>query len=410
MSRPMRVLVLCCVLLAPTTAVSREKGPLTAEEFVAQALAGPAAQAIDRRVDVQAGKARGAGLWPNPSASWSRESLPGSGVAQSTQDIVWLSVPIVLSGRTFAESEAAGRTVEAAHFLRISRRAALRRQATVLFYRALVARRKRELAEATRVRFGDVASILEKRAAVGETSGYDAIRLEVERATVEDRVAAATLELAAAKAEMEKVTGVEVGILTGELASQQPDSAGVEPPLGARLKALEAQVKAARARREAAGRRAVPDPTVGIGIQRQGGEGSDVFLGYFIGVRVPLPVFDHGQGPAAEAAALTKQLAAERSRLLVLASASLAEARRRLAVGRARLKRQATAADRAVSLLDIARKGYSLGGVGLLTLLDAERTALDVQLRAAGRAFDVRRAEADVLFLTGAYDEQGGAR
>ncbi|MEQ8276317.1 MAG: TolC family protein [Deltaproteobacteria bacterium] len=400
----MRTLVLIgCSLLLSTTALSSEK--LTAERYVRQVLDGPAAEVIAQEVDLAEARSRGAGLWRNPSVSWNRQSLPGSGVAQSTEDIVWLSVPLVLSGRTFAESSAAEDGVKSARLLSVSRRADLRRQAMVLFYRAVAAEQRRAVIEETRSRFADVSEILETRAAAGETSGYDALRLEMEATTIEDRAAGALLDLASAKAEMQKLSGAAVEALDGALVPAAPKASHDGSPLASRLQALELQVKAARSRASAGRRRAIPDPTIGAGVLHQGGEGLPGFTGYYVGVQVPLPLFDRGQGASATEEATASRLELERQRLLAVAEASLAEARRRLEVSRDRLAKQSENAKRGESLVEIARKGYGLGGVGLLTLLDAERSALDARLRATERALDVRRAEADVAFLTGAYDE-----
>lgn len=398
----MRTLVLIGSFLISTTALSRKT--LTVDAFVQRVLNGPAGEAIEQDVGLARARARGAGLWPNPYLSWNRESLPGSNVAQSTQDIVWLSVRLVLSGRTVAESSAAEHSIESARLYSISRRADLKRQATVLFYRALAAEQKRTIAEAAQVRYSDIASILEKRAAAGETSGYDALRLKMEQAAIEDRTAGAALELAEAKVEMQKLAGARVDALTGELI---PSAAGVAkdgPLLVARLQALELEIKAARGRAVAASRRVVPEPLVSVGIQRQGGEGLPGFTGYYVGVQVPLPLFDHGQGVSASADARADKLEVERQRLLTTAAAALSEAKQRLDTNRARLLRQTENTKHGETLVDIARKGYGLGGVGLLTLLDAERIALDARLRAVDRAFDVRRAEADIAFLTSAAD------
>ena len=405
----MRTLVLIgCSILIPTTALSSDT--LTADTFVLRVLDGPAGEAIDREVDLARARARSAGLWPNPYVSWNRESLPGSGVAQSTQDIVWLSVPLVLSGRTSAESTAAEDGAESVRLLSISRRADLKRRAIVLFYGALAAERKRAVAEEAWTRYRDVASILGKRTAAGETSGYDALRLEMEQAAIEDRAAGASLELVEAKAKMRKLSGTTVEALGGELVPSTAAAIGDEPPFAARLRALELELRATRGRAAAASRRIVPDPIVGVGVQRQGGEDRPGFTGYYVGVQVPLPLFDYGQGVSAPADAEASGLEIQRKQLLAIAAASLAEARRRLETNRDRLAKQAENANRADTLVEIARKGYGLGGVGLLTLLDAERSALDARLRAADRAFDVRRAEADVAFLTGAYDGEGTTR
>ena len=58
-------------------------------------------------------------------------------------------------------------------------------------------------------------------------------------------------------------------------------------------------------------------------------------------------------------------------------------------------------------LLSIATKGYELGGLDLLAVVDAERSALSADLALINYALHVRRAENDTAFLRGAYDEKG---
>lgn len=403
----MRSLLVGIVVSIPTIAASSVAQPLTVERFIERVAQGPAAEEIDRRLEVARGAARGAGLWPNPSVSWNREHLPGANVAQSTQDIVWISAPLVLSGRTFVASDAAEDDVEAARLTRIGARARLRRDAAVLFHRALAAQRRGALMTEVVERYREVLAIVEQRADAGEASGYEALRLEVARARAQDDASGATLAVLAAKSEMQRLADADVGALAGTL-DEAPSEVAAESttsPMSAQLRALELRVRAAKARADASSRRAVPDPIVSGGIQRQGGGGGESFFGYFVGVQIPLPLFDRGQGASSESSAIARRIDVERTKLVRAAQVSLAEASQRWKTSVERLSAQRRASEAAASMVRVAREGYLLGGVALLALLDAEQSALQVRLRVVERALDVKIAAADVRFLTGGYDE-----
>jgi cobalt-zinc-cadmium efflux system outer membrane protein len=57
---------------------------------------------------------------------------------------------------------------------------------------------------------------------------------------------------------------------------------------------------------------------------------------------------------------------------------------------------------RAERLVGLAAKAWRAGGAELLTLIDAQRAAREAHLAALALAVEARRAETDLLFLTGA--------
>ena len=149
----------------------------------------------------------------------------------------------------------------------------------------------------------------------------------------------------------------------------------------------------------AAGRRAIPEPTVRAG-RKTATANAIQDQGPIFGISLAFPLFDRGQGARAvaevEARLLRARQSALESRLGADASA---------AVGEAEVRREAEstygpAAD-PDALVRIARASYEEGEMRILELIDAYRTALAARLRINELRSDARRAEIAVDVATG---------
>src|SRR5687767_8772282 len=116
--------------------------PLDSGSFVERVLA----ESLEIRVaesEVALARAEelGAGLWPNPSIAWTRESRVST-AESGRQDVLVASIPLVLSGRLGLERDAAASRSRAAEARVIRARSELRHRAERAFAAVVGAQRR----------------------------------------------------------------------------------------------------------------------------------------------------------------------------------------------------------------------------------------------------------------------------
>ena len=375
--------------------------PLTEAEAVRLGLARADFADLERGA-VQAAEAEvlAAGLFPNPTLSYSRDRVDGS---PTTVEQTWmLGQTFDVSGRRGLHREAASRRVAAVTAGNASRQLDLAAEIRRSFHDVLFRQETIRVTSDWAQRFARIEGRVAKLARAGEASGYDRRRLARERQTADARLAAERAELDRAMARLMALTGTsEAPVLQGELLPPSPSP--VEAHLDQRpdLQALSRRAEAADLEGRAAKRGGIPDVTVSIG-PKFVDNGSTRENGVALALSVPLPVFDRQQAGQQRAAAEALQARAEYR---------LARSR---AEGELRgLYRQAeglrtTAADyrgRAVAaspeLLRIAEAAYQGGESSLLELLDAYRGALEAETTALELEKRARDARIEFDLLTG---------
>jgi len=358
-------------------------------------------------------EAVGAGLWPNPSAEWQRQSAGSPGVSGERQDVLVASIPLVLSGRLGLERDAAAQGALAAQARADRARAELRWQAVRAFSAVLAARERRAALGASLDALDRLARVVEVRERAGEAAGYDRLRIEVERASVAGqlRIAAGIERRAATEAlrllgpstqTLPPLQGSlpaerrfpEMSILLSEMESRRADA-----------RALELEAKGAETARRAAARGWIPDPTVTAGAQFLDSGPAGPSTGYVVGLSLPLPLFQRRQGEEARAEANRNLVQARRSLLLHAGRSRLVTAFNDVASRREQLARhRSEVLARTEELRRIAAAAYRGGASDLLVLVDAERAARESQLTGVDLGLAVVEAETDLLLLSGAYD------
>ena len=402
----MRFTLSVCLLALPLAVWAQT--PLTEAEAVRLGLARADLADLERGA-VQAAEAEvlAAGLFPNPTLSYSRDRVDGS--PDSVEQTWMLGQTFDLSGRRGLHREAASRRVASVTAGNAARQLDMAAEIRRSFHEVLFRQQTIQAAETWAQRFTQIEGTVKKLARAGEASGYDQRRLSRERQTAEARLAAERAELDRSRARLMTLTGAaEVSRLEGALLPSLPPP--VETALSGLdqrpdLQALSRRAEAADLDGRAARRGGIPDVTVGIG-PKYVDNGSSRDNGVALSLSVPLPVFDRQQAGQQRAAAEALQARAEYR---------LAKAR---AEGELRgLHRQAqglraTAIDyrsRAVSaspdLLRIAETAYQGGESSLLELLDAYRGALETETTALELEKRARDARIEFDLLTGSVDQ-----
>jgi outer membrane protein, heavy metal efflux system len=387
------------------------QAPLDEAGFVERVVA----ESLEARIaeaDVELARAeeRGAGLWPNPSLAWSRESRvtdAGSG----RQDLLVASIPLVLSGRLGLEDDAAEQHTRAVEARADRARAELKHRAVRAFASVLAASERRATLESSLNALDELLHVVEERESAGAAAGYDQLRIGVERASIANELRAAVTFEANAKAEARRLLGPGDDPLppfAGSLAAPRtlPDRASIAELEKTRgdLRGLALEAESRESARSAAARGWVPEPTLQGGanfLDTEDGLG----VGYVAGVSLPLPLFDRRQGEASVAAASRDRARAERALLLHTARVRLKTAFDEVASRREQLeKHRSEVLARTEELQTIARAAHRGGAAELLVLVDAERAAREARLLDLELALGLVEAESDLLLLAGAYD------
>lgn len=401
----MRFTLSVCLLALPLAAWAQT--PLTEAEAVRLGLTRADFADLERGA-VQAAEADvlAAGLFPNPTLSYSRDRVDGS---PDTVEQSWmLEQTFDVSGRRGLHREAASRRVAAVTAGNASRQLHMAAEIRRSFHEVLFRQETIRATETWTQRFARVEGMVGKLARAGEASGYDRRRLARERQTAEARLAAERAELDRALAHLVALTGAaDVPLLKGALLPSPPtpvDTTLTRLDQRPDLQSLSRRAEAADLDGRAAKRGGIPEVTVGIG-PKYVDNGSTQDKGVALSLSVPLPVFDRQQAGQQRAAAEALQARAEYR---------LAKSR---AEGELRgLYRQAeglrvTAADyrsRAVvaspELLRIAETAYQGGESSLLELLDAYRGTLETETTALELEKRARDARIEYDLLTGSTE------
>lgn len=347
--------------------------------------------------------ARQAAAYPNPELAATHEPLSGDGQNYS-ESYVNLSQRLQWPGTRSARQDAAERIAAAATARLTADSARLAFEVKEAWVDAALAERSAALLDRVTAVFREAERRAEERLREGDISAYDRRRIGLERLRYENILAEARLGASSARRTLALLVLPE----SDQLELAPADTLVSAPPsidrerliAGAlarrsELAAAAAEVEAARASARAARSGRLPDLVATGGWKRQ----SDGLSGAFLGVSIPLPIWDRRAG---EVEASDARVAA--------AAARMTEAERQVRndVARALLAYEATEAriamlrdsrTEATDLLAIAQVAYEAGEMDLVQLLDAadalrEAQTLEARLRAElwTSYFDLERA------------------
>ncbi len=380
-------------------------------------------QVLDRlraRADIQAilvGEERaaqaeviGAGLLSNPELAYEREQLFGADATES-EDVATVSKSFDISGRRRLQISAAEHRGAASKVQRDKWRFELEQDTRLLFYRVLYAQQAASTTGAWIERLDGTVREVELRFKAGDTSGYDLLRLRRE-------LSLARAELARVDAERNRwweILAACIGIssaaahpwprVSGQLVPRTAPGGGARLQEGLAdnpdLRALTSQIAATRLEVEAADRLWVPELNLSAGY-KTAGAAAERAHGFVVGLSIPLPLFDRGQG----------ERAAHR------ASARIAEARRTLISRRIRGRINGLAAEgetllsaarvlreevarTSTTLLETAKAAYRGGELSVVELIDAHGAHLEAELQALELELKARETQLDLERLIG---------
>ena len=403
----MRACIVCAALAAALLPASAGAQTLSLTE--SQALArlsaeSPRVQAVRAAIDVARADVLSAARWPNPRVTFNREAVGGT-----TENMLMVAQVLPVAGRRRFEMNAASARVDAASSRVDDQVRRLRADLRLAFTDLWTAQaRERELGRSGD-RLRDLAEVLGRREAAGESAGFDRLRAEREVIEIEaDRAAAAT-----ERAQAQGVLGSFFAAAPGPapIEAVAPNRApGTLPPveeLMARAEtvrgeflALQRERDAAAFMERAAGRRRVPEPEVVAGTKSSNAGAGDV--GSILSVHLNVPLFDRGRPERAVAQARAAQVRAEEEALRVGVRTAIGAWRAAVVERRAIADRYRAAVSAGAEEIErIALVSYDNGERGILELLDAYRTASSARVRQAALDAAVREAEIELEFVSG---------
>jgi outer membrane protein, heavy metal efflux system len=257
------------------------------------------------RVEQVEGLSLQAGAFPNPTLSATHEPLSGASRSYS-ETYLTASQRFELPGARGARSAAAARRTDVATFAYRADSLRLAFGVKRVYTEALLAQEREAVSRRVAEVFGEAAERARERYEDGDISRFTLRRIEVERARYETLLAGAEIEMGSAQRALALLVdpaGEQARLAAAGLPANIPPSpaaaalgpAALErrPELAAARAEVEAEVAQARLIRA----ERVPDLTATGGLKRQ----SDGLRGAFLGLSLPVPVFDRGAG-AVEAA------------------------------------------------------------------------------------------------------------
>jgi len=403
----MRARVVRAALAAALLPASAGAQTLTLTEL--QALArfsaeSPRAQAVRAAVDVARADVLSAARWPNPRVTFTREAVAGV-----TENMLMVAQLVPVAGRRRLEMSAASARVDAASSRADDEVRRLRADLRLAFTDLWTAQVREQELGRSGDRLRDLAEVLDRREAAGESAGFDRLRAEREVIEIEADRAAASTDRAQAQGVLGSFFAAPPGPAPIEAVAPQRAPAMLPPveELMARaqtvrgeLLALQRERDAAAFMERAAGRRRVPEPEVVAGTKSSNAGAGDV--GSILSVHLTVPLFDRGRPERAAAQARAAQVNAEEEALRLGMRTAIGAWRAAVVERRAIADRyRAAVSGRAEEIERIAQVSYDNGERGILELLDAYRTATSARVRQAALDAAVREAEIELEFVSG---------
>lgn len=386
--------------------------------------------AAERSVDLQSARADlsqaeatrlAASQLANPALSYSTTKIPTDGTSAATElgngfydrsydTVVSLSQPFEIGGKRSARRRSAEAGLDAARARLDGTGRSVLADTLRAYVSAVAARRSAGMLD-------DISASLEKSAALarvreegGEISRAEKLQVEVAAGRFRADAEAAAARARSATVALQGLLGLaerdpELALST-TLEEAQALTASLSPPPGGdasldadvlekRPDVAAARAAVRRAEADASLQRAfrIPDPSLLVQYEREPPDRSNS-VGF--GVSIPLPAWNRNAAGIRSAEAALESARADTRRTEERARTELASTRAALAAAEARLVRyERDLVPRAARAREAVAFAWSEGGASLVELLEAERSAADVALSAAGARSDLLSARAD---------------
>ncbi|PYO63587.1 MAG: hypothetical protein DMD28_01715 [Gemmatimonadetes bacterium] len=393
MHRSLVIVSLCAV--AAVSVMSAQQ-PVTRADAVATALARGARAALGRAdTAVAAAVLHGARAYPNPSISASyTQDVPHHHVAAALSlDLPWLRSARVGAAAAAREAAVYGFALE---------RASIRFEVDTTYTQALAALAHARLSRRNALDADSLLAMARLRREVGDVSDLDVRLAEVNAGQLENTAADDSLAAIGALLAVQLAMG-----LSGEqpaitlVDSLTPPRDTVSSPVAEPLPVLAAAASLRSEERalSLASRSIFATPSLELGVDQGDPTGPGGLLP-FIGLSLPLPLFNWNGGEVARARATRDRAQANLDLVRRESAAEAAGTRRRFAASLARVARDQLLLAGADRVAGMALQAYAEGAVPLANVLEAQRNAREALGRYIEDVRAANNAAATVRLLT----------
>ncbi|PWB77007.1 MAG: hypothetical protein C3F08_10650 [Candidatus Methylomirabilota bacterium] len=344
----------------------------------------PGLQAEATAGQIARGDATTAALLPNPALLFRSEGFRGGSFIDRQEIFVEVSQEIPTAGKRSQQIAVAGANLRASEADIANAARLLRFAVKQTYFQIVLAKTDLAVARGLLVDFDRIIRAKEEQFKLGEISGAELRRVQVERFRVFDDVVAGELSLKQARAALlallglpDSTTEFDVaeelgrGEPIGSLAMLHAEALQGRPDLRAqhqRVARAHEQIGLEQARR-------FPNLFPFVGYKRNFGEDSTIF-----GVSAPLPLFNRNQGAIVRAQAEEERESFQFKRLETQALLEVDQAFNRLESERRRVEGLETEyLPKARESREIAEAAHKLGAIDLTAFLDAQRAFREVQ-------------------------------
>jgi len=369
----------------------------------------PNLQATREQIEMARGRLNQSGVWPNPTLNFSQEGFPfGDSQASFWEDQEFhfgAGQLFELGGKRGHRQEVArldlnARELEIEDVLRLGKARVKR-----AFLAAHYAQRKRELAEDLFSTYERLRDIHQQRLEAGDVSGLSQLKINGEVLRYLTAVAQAQIDLTQAWNELAALIAwpgliqpkleLPEGIEGMEKSLKELQQLALQSRSDLAVQRVEVQKNQADIRLQRAQR--VPDLTVGGGYKRDFGQNT-----YFLGLDLPLPLFDRNQGRIAEESANARRM----QNLLTWKELQILRevegAFENFVTHRENVERiQQSVIDQVDQVARITSQSYLEGEASLLDYLDALRVQLDTSMDFYELLHQVKRARVALEMAVG---------
>lgn len=391
-----------CALCAPMPLFAR---PITLPEALARAEEN-SPSIIQARGELAAavGRARQAGVAPNPQLGLTVENFAGSGEFRrfrSAEIMLSVSQQFEFGGKRSSRRAVATAELAAAELRLVIAGADVSRDVRTSFAELSGARDRLALARDAQQRTQDLLRTVRLLVEYGREPPLRALRAQAALAEAEAATQASIAAYARSQRNLASLLGLGEVDLEAQGAIELPPttvpSPDPVPSLAVRLTIAEREAADARVRLEQA--TAVPDVTAQLGVKRFEGSSDTAVVA---GISLPIPIANRNGGAIAAARANLMSAEARLSQARLDTIRALRGAEADLIAAGARVQAlQTSGLEQAREALRLARIGYAAGKFSLLELLDAqtalnqaEASLVDARLAHAQAAAALIRAQA----------------
>jgi cobalt-zinc-cadmium efflux system outer membrane protein len=364
----------------------------------------PALAATREKIEMARGRLTQAGLWPNPTFNFSQEGYPfgnsEDGFWEDQEHSIGFGQLFELGGkrghrREMARLDLDARDFETENVLRLGRA-----QVKYAFLQAYYAQRRRNIAQDLLGTYEGLREIHQRRLEAGDVSGLSQLRINAEEIRYVTAVTQSQSDFTQSWNELAALlvwpgTGSpdltlpeELERVDKQLEELKRVALKSRPDLDVqRLETKKSQVDVTLQESLK-----VPDLTVGGGYKQDFGQDS-----YYLGIELPLPLFNRNQGAIAERNADVRRNQSLLTWQQLQVVREVESAFEDFVTHRDNLERiQGSVIDEVNQVVAITGRAYLEGEATLLDYLDALRVQLDTSMNFYELTHQVRRAFVDL--------------